>query len=120
MSKDKIKTSTSLYDISTKIKLLRTSNNISQERLGEMVGVKKRTISSYENDNCFPSIEVLTRISNIFGVSTDELLGIDNSTFEQIDYIKLMGNIVNISHLSSKDRKFVTELIERLGSDSDN
>ncbi len=119
MNKDKNNTTSTLYDISGKIKLLRTNKNISQEQLGELIGVSKRTVSGYENDICFPSIEVLVRLSKVFQVSTDELLGIDNSKFEEIDYNKLVGNIVNISSLSRKDQNRILDLVDRLSSDKE-
>lgn len=76
MKNDKNKADSSLYDISQRIITLRKQKKLTQERLGELVGVSASTISGYENDTNFPSLEVVVRLVKIFGVTADELLGI--------------------------------------------
>ena len=63
-----------------RIKELRQSCGWSQVDLGKKLNVTKQTVSNWENDNIQPSIEMLVRISKIFNVSTDYLLGLDNRT----------------------------------------
>ena len=40
--------------------------------------MSKQSISNWENDNIQPSIEMLLRLANLFNVSTDYLLGLDD------------------------------------------
>ena len=54
---------------------LRKENNLTQEKLGEILGVSKVSVSGYENGNRIPSLEILNKIINFFGVSSDFLLG---------------------------------------------
>ncbi|MBO5130551.1 MAG: helix-turn-helix transcriptional regulator [Oscillospiraceae bacterium] len=49
-----------------------------QVELARKLGVAKQTVSNWENENIQPSIEMLLRLSKIFGVSTDYLLGQDD------------------------------------------
>lgn len=56
----------------------RTTRNWSQVDLAKRLGVAKQTISNWENDNIQPSIEMLVRLSRIFGVTTDYLLGLED------------------------------------------
>lgn len=56
---------------------LRTALGWSQVELAKRLGVAKQTVSNWENDNIQPSIEMLIRLSKIFRVSTDHLLGLD-------------------------------------------
>ena len=56
---------------------LRTANGWSQVDLAKKLGVVKQTVSNWENENIQPSIEMLVRLSKIFGVTTDYLLGLD-------------------------------------------
>lgn len=49
-----------------------------QAELARKLGVAKQTVSNWENENIQPSIEMLLRLSKIFGVSTDYLLGQDD------------------------------------------
>lgn len=60
-----------------RIKNLRQSRELSQVQLAEKLGVKKQSISNWENDNIMPSVNMLIRIADFFRVSTDYLLGRD-------------------------------------------
>lgn len=57
------------------IKYLRQSRALSQVQLADKLGVKKQSISNWENDNIRPSAEMLEKIADFFDVSTDYLLG---------------------------------------------
>ena len=56
---------------------LRCAIGWNQVELAKRRGVTKQTISNWENENIQPSIEMLLRLSSIFHVSTDYLLGKD-------------------------------------------
>lgn len=58
-----------------RIKFLRTSYPMTQEMLGEKLGVKKSTIANYESGYSEPENEKMCKIANIFDVSVDYLLG---------------------------------------------
>lgn len=60
-----------------RIKNLRQSKELTQVQLAEKLGVKKQSISNWENDNIMPSVDMLVRIADFFQVSTDYLLGRD-------------------------------------------
>ena len=60
---------------STRIKNLRKSRELNQVQLAEKLGVKKQSISNWENDNIMPSVDMLVKIADFFHVSTDYLLG---------------------------------------------
>ena len=57
------------------IKYLRQSRALRQVQLADKLGVKKQSISNWENDNIRPSVEMLEKIADFFDVSTDYLLG---------------------------------------------
>lgn len=58
---------------------MRTSFRWSQVHLAQRLGVAKQTVSNWENDNIQPSIEMLVRLSRTFGVTTDYLLGLEDT-----------------------------------------
>ena len=58
-----------------RLKNLRQSKELTQVQLAEKLGVKKQSISNWENDNIVPSLEMLVKIANFFHVSTDYMLG---------------------------------------------
>ena len=62
----------------TRLKALRQSMNLPQEQLAHLLGVDRSTISSYESSMRQPSLGTLSRIADVFGVSTDYLLGRTN------------------------------------------
>ena len=58
-----------------KLKELRTRAGMSQEKLSEKVGVSRQAITKWETDKGAPDMDNLMAISDLFGVSVDELLG---------------------------------------------
>lgn len=83
-----------------RIKILRTSYNLSQVQLAEKLKVSKQTVSNWENNNILPSVEMLINIAIYFSVTTDYLLELDNRNYlettglssEQLAHIQ---NIIN-------------------------
>ena len=61
-----------------RIRELRHSLGINQVEFGKRLNVTKQCISSWENNNIMPSIDMLIRISKTFSVSADYLLGLKN------------------------------------------
>ena len=49
---------------------------ITQDRLAEQLGVTAQAVSKWENDQSCPDITMLPKLAEIFGISTDALLGI--------------------------------------------
>ena len=89
------------------IKALRQQRGLSQVELSNKLLVTKQCVSNWENDNVLPSIEMLERIADFFGVSTDYLLGrvdedavrVDGLTEMEISHIRLL-----IDDLKNKNR----------------
>lgn len=61
-----------------KIFELRTAFGWSQVVLAQKLGVAKQTVSNWENENIQPSIEMLVRLTKLFNVTSDYLLGLDS------------------------------------------
>ena len=66
-------------DFSENIKRLRKSRGLTQQALGDKIGLSKAVVSKYENGMAYPSFDVLIRIAQFFGVTTDYLLGVCGS-----------------------------------------
>ena len=62
--------------IGKRISTLRKNMKLTQDQLAEQLGVTAQAISKWENDQSCPDITMLPRLAEIFGCSTDELLGI--------------------------------------------
>lgn len=80
------------------IKQLRIRNGLNQVELGKRLNVSKQCVSNWENDNILPSVAMLVRLADFFGVTTDFLLGrevseiisVDGLTDEQATHIRLL------------------------------
>ena len=48
---------------------------LTQDKLAEMLGVTAQAVSKWENDQSCPDITMLPQLADIFGITTDELLG---------------------------------------------
>ena len=57
------------------LRLLRDEKGLSQQKLAEMLNITQQTIFKYEKTLVEPDIETLIRLSDIFDVSVDFLIG---------------------------------------------
>lgn len=53
---------------------LRKSKDLTQDELGEQIGVTNKTVSRWENGNYLPPVEILQMLSKLYNVSINELL----------------------------------------------
>ena len=60
--------------IGEKIIHLRIVNNMSQEKLAQLLNVSRQSISKWESGESLPQIDNVLELSNLFKISTDELL----------------------------------------------
>lgn len=60
--------------LGNRINELRTKNRMTLEQLGNIVGLKKASLSDVENGKNFVSVEVLIKLADCFKVSTDYIL----------------------------------------------
>jgi len=83
--------------IGKSIKTLRKEKDLTQEQLAEIFGVSFQAVSKWETGAAYPDIEMLPGIARFFGVTTDELLGVDVSRIEEeirevVDKVTAMFN----------------------------
>ena len=53
---------------------LRREGHMTQEELGEKLGVTNKTVSRWENGNYMPPVEMLAELSGLYGVSINEII----------------------------------------------
>ncbi|MBO4932018.1 MAG: helix-turn-helix transcriptional regulator [Clostridia bacterium] len=66
-------------NIGAKIAELRREHNMKQDELAEMLGVTPQAVSKWENGASMPDISLLPKIAQIFGVTIDDLFGVNNT-----------------------------------------
>ena len=89
--------------IGNRIAILRKQKNWSQIELAKQINASREIISRYERNESQPSVEMILKMVNVFGVTVDFLLGqsenasFDKDTMERINDIqKLDNNTKNI------------------------
>ena len=60
--------------IGQRLKTLRKEKGLTQEQLGERLGVSSRSVSRWENGVNLPDFDLLLELCRLYGVSLDELL----------------------------------------------
>lgn len=66
-------------DFKSRFKRLRKENGLTQQEVGDKLGVSKVAVSGYENGIRSPETETLKKIATTFNVSIDYLVGYSNS-----------------------------------------
>lgn len=81
---------------------LRKQHNLTQEELGEQIGVTNKTISRWENGNYLPPVEMLQILSKFYDVSINEILSGERLSDEKFKE-KAEENIVVALNNSTTD-----------------
>ena len=72
-----LKEEVNTYFVGEAIKRARIQHNLTQEELGEKVGVKRSQICKLENGRCSPTLSTISRVFRALGIATATLdLGI--------------------------------------------
>ena len=66
--------------IAVKIREKRKAERMTTIQLGEILGVTASTITNWEKGTRCPDLKTLVRLTQIFGCSADELLGIERKS----------------------------------------
>ena len=92
--------------IGNNIKRIRQNKGVTQEQLGDIIGVTGQAISKWENGSALPDIQVLPKLADYFGISIDELMGYKlNALTYKEQFVKFMvGNgILQIGEFDLQD-----------------
>ena len=88
--------------IADKIKDLREKQGLTQSSLSKQLGITRSSVNAWELGISVPSTQYLVELAYLFSVSTDYLLGIDNTA------------TVSVAGLSEKDVQLICEIIQHL------
>lgn len=97
-----------------RLKMLRLEKNLLQSDIAKIIGVSDRAIGNYENEKRDMSPEIIIKLSNFFGVTTDYLLGkTDTRENINLDDIKIaQSNGLDTEGLSDEELEEVKKQIE--------
>lgn len=91
-----------MVEMGTKLKTLRNENGLTQTQVAKRLGVAVSAVSSYESGARYPSYPVLIKLSRMFHVTTDHLLGVEKK------------EMLDISDLSADDKQVVKTMVAAL------
>lgn len=91
-----------------KLKNERLKKGWSQEELAEQLFVSRQSVSKWENGQNYPSIEIIIKVSDIFGVTIDELLRSDEDLKEKV--------IQDSKQLAHPKLKFMFDMLWLMGA----
>jgi len=88
-------------NIGETIKNLRKERDITQEEFAEMLGVSCQSVSRWENNACYPDIELIPTIAAFFDISTDKLMGVDDAAEKKAvdQYLKDFQAAISIGNI---------------------
>ena len=69
--------------IGQRIALKRKEQNLSQEALGERLGVSRQSAYKWESDAALPEIDKFVAMSRLFGVTVGWLLGVEEEQAQE-------------------------------------
>jgi len=69
--------------IGEKIRKLRRDKNLTQEEVASHLGISFQSVSKWERGDGYPDITLLPALANYFGVTTDELLGMNELSAQE-------------------------------------
>lgn len=91
-----------MVDFGSTLKKLRQQEGMTQQQLANKLGVTKSVVSYYELQERYPSPEILIKLSYIFRVTTDYLLGLEHK------------NMIDLSDLDDDDIITIKRMVSSL------
>jgi transcriptional regulator with XRE-family HTH domain len=106
--------------IGTRIRELRIKKEINQTNLAKIAGSSSQMISMIESDKSKPTLELLTELSKIFGVTTDYLLtgseGITEISADEKEVIEIMRGNDDFKKAVKQAASFQKKAVSYLGN----
>ena len=97
------------------LKELRKQNNMTQEQLGERIGVTNKTVSRWETGKYMPPIECLKLLSEIYQVSINEILTGEKLNEESYKEASENNIAVTLEEIEAREKKFETTIFIIMG-----
>ena len=93
------------------LKELRKENGLTQEQLGEKIGVSNKTISRWETGNYMPPVDCLKMLSDIYHISINEILAGERAHGDEFTKISEKNITVTLKELEKDCQMFEKKMI---------
>ena len=110
--------------IGEKIRTMRIQKHLSQKALAENLFISQQTVCKWETGKTTPTPEMIAKLADYFGVSTDYLLKVDDSSINtgisQIIGNHSNGNVQNASTCMTSIEQEILKIVRTLPMRSQN
>jgi transcriptional regulator with XRE-family HTH domain len=93
---------TMIIELGDRLRKLRMENHLRQDQVARLVGVERSSVSLWEGNLRQPSYTTLVRLANLYGVTTDYLLG------------RVDDRLLDLSGLTSIEVALVAQLVAEM------
>ena len=93
------------------LKELRNENGMTQEQLGERIGVSNKTVSRWETGNYMPPVDCLNMLSDIYHISINEILSGERASGEEFAKIAEQNITDTLKELEKDFKKFENRML---------
>ena len=105
-------------EFSVAIKNIRSNNGLTMQDLAKQLNVTKSAVNMWENKGVVPRDEVLLKISKLFNVSIDRLLGNNVETIDESNDDKRISYIQrNLRQLNHKQLEQAENMLKAVFDD---
>jgi transcriptional regulator with XRE-family HTH domain len=104
-----------MTDFHLRLRQLRTARKITQTRVAQLLGVRPRVYTRWENGDAVPLFATVVKLADILDVSLDELAGRkETNTEAKIHNPELHRLYQKVDQLSDEDQKALLILLDSL------
>ena len=89
-----------LFSLSDRIKLLREHTGLTQSEVARQLGISRSGVNAWEMGLSVPSTQYIVELAKLFKVSTDYLLGMEETA------------VISVKGLSQREISVLLELID--------
>lgn len=93
------------------LKELRNEKGMTQEQLGEKIGVSNKTISRWETGKYMPPVECLNMLCDIYNISINEILGGERASGDEFTKIAEENITVTLKGLEKNYQTFKKKMM---------
>ncbi|WP_334328292.1 helix-turn-helix domain-containing protein [Companilactobacillus sp. HBUAS59699] len=114
-----------MLKLGTRIRELRKRDHLTQQQIGDFLGVKKASVSSYEGGSRLPDVNAIAKLAKYFNTTTDYLLGNTNDPSSNVNTANmndLLASRLNSDYndLNESDKREVQDFIEYIKNKTNN
>jgi transcriptional regulator with XRE-family HTH domain len=107
---------THIMDLAANIKKLREDKGLLQKQVAQEIGLKPAHYNKIEKGLVEPSIKVLDKLAQLFGITIDQIVHLEKGIPEEvtIEDKTAAEQLRLIHHLSDKDRSIIMNIIDMM------